>query len=126
MRHFQLAKSAIEQQLKSLQGEGPPPAPLQVALAEVQAALGDREGAAESLAHAGPVAGAPQRSAMRLAVVIRVLVPLGEHDRALAELDASLSGPGGCTIESLLADPRLDPLRTHPHYPALVAKYQSK
>jgi DNA-binding winged helix-turn-helix (wHTH) protein/tetratricopeptide (TPR) repeat protein len=124
MRYLQRAKGAIEQQLTSPQSEGEPSALLQVALAEVQAALGDREGALALLAGAGDVASAMQRSAMQLAVAVRVLVPLGEHGRALEELDGYLSSTGKWTIEGLLADPRLDPLHSDPRFAALVAKHK--
>lgn len=126
MRHLQQAKAAVERQLTALQGEQQSSTTLHVALAEVEAVLGDSEGAEASLARAAQVPYAMQRSAMRFAVATRVLVPLGEHDRALAELDGYLSGPGGCTTERLLADPQLDPVRNEPEFAALVAKHQGR
>jgi tetratricopeptide (TPR) repeat protein len=126
MRHFEQAKTAIELQLAGQQGERQAPTSLHVAFAEIGAALGDHEGARASLARAAPPTSAMQRSAMRFAVATRVLVPLGQHEPALRELDAYLSGPGGCTIERLLADPQLDPVRNEPEFAALVAKHQSR
>jgi tetratricopeptide (TPR) repeat protein len=114
MRHFLQAKSVIDQQLTSPH--------MQVALAEVNAALGDRKAAAAALARVSEAAS----GRFRLAMAIRVLVPLGEYDRALEEIDDVLSGPSKWTIEGLSADPRLDPVRGDPRFAALVAKHKSE
>jgi hypothetical protein len=97
-----------------------------IALAEVQAALGDREGALAAVERSDDIASVMQRSGMEIATIIRVLVPLGEHDRALEELDRYLGGAGKWTIEGLWADPRLDPIRSDPRFEALVVKHRSQ
>ncbi|HEY9182399.1 MAG TPA: hypothetical protein VIQ99_04310, partial [Gammaproteobacteria bacterium] len=125
MRHFEQTKVAIELQLTAQEGEGQALTSLYVALAEVEAVLGDPDRARESLARAAPLTSVTQRSATRFAIATRVLLPLGEHEPALRDLDAYLSGPAGCTIERLLADPQLDPVRDEPEFAALVAKHQS-
>jgi hypothetical protein len=61
---------------------------------------------------------------MRLAYVVRVLVPLGDKEEAVSEIDAYLKEPGIWSIEGLLGDPRLDPLRGSARFDALVAKYR--
>jgi tetratricopeptide (TPR) repeat protein len=121
LRELHVAKNAIERQLLSL--EAGQWAPLHVALAEVCAALGDTAGAAAALASSPPVDRATQGSGLQLAAALRVYLPLGDHERALRELDAYLSSPGRWTIEGLTADPRLDPLRSDPRFAELVAKH---
>jgi hypothetical protein len=126
LRYFQQTKAAIEEQLASPKMKGKPFEPLRISLAEVQAALGDREGAMASLERAGSFPSTLQGRAARFAVVIRVLIPLGEHERALKELDDCLEASRGWTIEGLLKDPRIDPVRNDPRFAALVAKYKGK
>ena len=40
------------------------------------------------------------------------------------ELDAYLAGPGWLSIEDLLVDPRLDPIREDPRFSTVVEKYR--
>lgn len=54
---------------------------------------------------------------------VRVLAWAGEHDAAIEELDAYLSAPGRWSIEGLMPDPRLDPIRDDPRFHALIDKY---
>ncbi len=44
------------------------------------------------------------------------------HDRAIELLDEYFATPIGWTIEGLSPDPRLDPIRDHPGWLALVEK----
>jgi hypothetical protein len=53
-----------------------------------------------------------------------VLLPAGATDAAIDELDAYLEAPGRWSIEGLLPDPRLDPIRDDPRFLALVEKYR--
>jgi len=53
-----------------------------------------------------------------------VFIPAGDHDRAIELLDEHFATPVGWTIEGLLHDPRLDPIRDHPGWLALVEKYK--
>lgn len=98
---------------------------LRMALAEARVGLGQheraREIARETLTTRADVLSS---SALRLAYVLRVLLPLGEHDAAIAELDAYFSEPGVWSIEGLSRDPRLAPLRGEPGFEALVAKFR--
>jgi hypothetical protein len=53
-----------------------------------------------------------------------VFLPAGDHDRAIELLDEHFATPVGWTIEGLSHDPRLDPIRDHPGWLALVEKYK--
>jgi len=100
---------------------------LTLALAEARVGVGQQELAREAARAAHDIlsktSDALAASDMRLAYVVRVLVPLGDKEEALRELDAYLSEPGVWSIEGLLGDPRLDPLRATAGFGALVAKH---
>jgi hypothetical protein len=55
---------------------------------------------------------------------IRVLARAGAVDAAVEQLDIYLAGPGFWSIEGLLPNPRLDPLRDEPGFRMLVEKYR--
>ncbi len=55
---------------------------------------------------------------------ILALAMAGDSDAAIEELDAYLGAPGYWSIEGLLPDPRLDPIRDDPRFQALVEKYR--
>ncbi len=121
--YFQTARSQIENMLKS----SPDDAYLHIALGEVLAGLGEHESAVNVARHGmellsvssdtltGPV--------VQLGAVVRVFVSAQDHEAAIEELDAYLDVPGGWSIEGLLPDPRLDPIRDDPRFLALVEKY---
>jgi tetratricopeptide (TPR) repeat protein len=96
-------------------------------LAEAQAALGQRDAALasaqRSLALVPKSGDAILGSATQLGVILRVLIPAGEIDAALGELDDYLAGPGHWALEGLSADPQLEPLLADPRAAALLAKY---
>ena len=56
-------------------------------------------------------------------VLTLVLVTVN-RSAAIEQLDAYLLGPGPWSIEGLLPDPRLDPIRDDPRFQALVEKYR--
>jgi DNA-binding winged helix-turn-helix (wHTH) protein/tetratricopeptide (TPR) repeat protein len=64
--------------------------------------------------------------AQRLDSVLRVLVPTGAVDMAFEELDTYLSNPGVWSIEGLLPDPRLDPIREDARFAELVEKHKRR
>jgi serine/threonine-protein kinase len=121
---FRASRMQIEAKLKT----DPNDPRLYIALGEVLAGTDESEAAIRAVHRAmnllptstdafdGPV--------YRLATIIRVLVPAGDHDGAIEELDAYLAEPGRWSIEGLLPDPRLDPIRDEPRFQALVEKYK--
>ena len=122
---FQAARAQIEAMFEATPDEDD--ARLYVALGEVLAGLGEPEEAAQMARRAMdtlPTSKDPYVGPhVQLGAIIRVLVPAGDHDAALHELDAYLSAPGYWSIEGLLPDPRLDPIRDDPRFQALVEKY---
>jgi len=73
----------------------------------------------------------PSRDAMlgqelKREVAMRVLVPLGEIDRAIALLDDYLSSAGGSwSIQAVIAGPWLDSIRDDPRYRAFVERHRT-
>jgi len=61
---------------------------------------------------------------IQLDAVMRVFAPAGEYDAMIKELDTYLAGPGRWSIEGLLPDPRLDPIRDDPRFRVVVEKYR--
>ena len=52
------------------------------------------------------------------------LAQAGEVDAALDEIEELLAGPGFLSVHTLRLDPRWDPIREHPRFQALLAKYE--
>jgi hypothetical protein len=52
-----------------------------------------------------------------------ILAQLGEVDAALDRIERLLSVPSELSVHSLRLDPRWDPIRDHPRFKALLAKY---
>ena len=98
-----------------------------VALGEAHAGSGERQAALDALTQAQSLApksnDAIVGSNVQLQSVIRVLIPLGDHETALAELEDYLGGAGLWSIEALALDPRLDPIRGDARFAALVERY---
>ncbi len=55
----------------------------------------------------------------------RILAQAGEVDAALDEIEELLAGPGFLSVHTLRLDPRWDPIREHPRFQALLAKYEN-
>jgi len=95
-------------------------------LAYVTVALGDYEEgvrlAEEALAMKFPDEALVTKF-IGLSTVIGVFIPGGDYDRAIELLDEQFATPVGWAIEGLLLDPRIDPIRDHPGWLALVEKY---
>jgi len=121
--HFQAARARIEQELE-VSSEDPR---LLIALAEVLAWLGEAESATDLVHQAmmlSPASTDAEREPKFRLGAIMVFVAAGDHDSALEELNIYLSAPGEWSIEGLLPDPRLDPIRDDPRFQALVEKYR--
>jgi len=52
-----------------------------------------------------------------------VYVMTGDYDRALDQIEYLLSIPSYFSISALQLNPEFDPLRNHPRYQKLVAKF---
>ena len=55
----------------------------------------------------------------------QILAQAGEVDAALDEIEQLLAGPGFLSVHTLQLDPRWDPIREHPRFQALLAKYEN-
>ena len=53
----------------------------------------------------------------------RILAQAGDAEAALDEIDRLLAGPSWLSVHALRLDPRWDPIREHPRFKALLAKY---
>jgi len=99
-------------------------------LAAVLAHAGDRESAVaaadRALALLPPTRDAMLGQELKREVAMRVLVPLGEIERAIAMLDDYLSAPGGSwSVEAVIAGPWLDPIRDDPRYRVFVERHRT-
>jgi tetratricopeptide (TPR) repeat protein len=123
-RHFELALRQIEQRLAE---DDDNPA-LFMALGESLAGLGRYEeanqAARESIAIYREQRDAMDLPVQRLDAALRVLIRTGEVEAALDELDAYFSVPAVWSLEGVLPDPRLDPIRDHPRFVALREQYE--
>jgi hypothetical protein len=53
-----------------------------------------------------------------------ILARAGEADAALDEIEGVLAGPAFTSVNRLRLDPRLDPIREHPRFQALLERYE--
>ena len=96
-----------------------------MALAEVTAGLGefDESGQLAEEAMKEPSDAITTKFLLSEAA-LGVYVPAGDHGRAIELLDEHFSSNIGWTIDGLMHDPRLDPIREDPRFLALVEKYK--
>ena len=124
MEHFDAARTQVEAALKT----SPEDARLYVALGELMAGLGETEQALDLARRATELMPKSRDSDsgawIQSDLVRRVYIPVGAYAVGLQELDNYLSEPGLWSIEGLLPDPRLDPIREDPRFLALVEKYK--
>ena len=55
----------------------------------------------------------------------RIYTMVGEYDAAIDQLESLLAIPSNTTVPLLRLDPAWDPLREHPRFQALLAKYEN-
>jgi len=104
---------------------------LLIALGEALAYLGEREAAIragrDALAMRPRSKDAYLSIIYQIDIVLRVFIRAGAKDEALELLDDYLGTRGAAwTIEGLLPDPRLDPVRDNPRFLALVEKHRRR
>ena len=122
-RQFQVARVQVEEKLKTTADDPR----VYVAYGEALAGLSEEDAAIVAGRRAIELHQTGYRgSAFRLDVIVRVYIPAKAIDTAIAELDAYLAAPGVYSIEGLLPDPRIDPIRDDPRFQALVEKYRRK
>jgi len=123
---FQEAYTHLEQAWES----APEDARLHVALGEAMLGLGDRDEAirlAERATELMPrTTDALNASWIQLDAIVRVLAPAGFSDVLIEQLDDYLTQNGWWSIEGLLGDPRLDPIRDESRFQAVVEKYRRR
>lgn len=56
----------------------------------------------------------------------RILAQAGEAEAALDEIERLLAGPSLLSVHTLRLDPRWDPIRDHPRFKALLARYAGR
>jgi len=56
----------------------------------------------------------------------RILAQAGEAEAALDEIERLLAGPSWLSVHTLRLDPLYDPIRDHPRFKALLAKYAER
>ena len=56
----------------------------------------------------------------------RIYTMVGEHDAAIDRLESLLAVPSPTAVPMLRIDPAWKPLRDHPRFQALLAKYESE
>jgi tetratricopeptide (TPR) repeat protein len=123
--HFEVAKELSEQQVADQNRPYGKSRNLML-LAMATAGLGDfdeaRRLANESIAMKFPDEPMVTKGLLYVAA-LGVFIPAGDYDRAIELLDEHFATPVGWTVEGLSRDPRLDPIRDHPGWLALVEKY---
>lgn len=126
IEQFELARAHLEDVLAMRDGDPR----VMFTLAEALAGLEHAEAAtrlALSAIEAMPaVVGASDAREFHLDAAMCVLARVGAIDAALEQLEIYLAGPGFWSIEGLVANPRLDPLRGDPRFTMLVEKYRRR
>lgn len=123
VQHLREARATIEQELLSK----PQDPRLLIALGRILARQGQRETSIMSIRRAmelSPTSKDAIKGAALKMTAIFAFLAAGDHDAAVDELDIYLAAPAVWSIEGLLPDPRLDPIREDPRFVALVAKYR--
>jgi TolB-like protein/DNA-binding winged helix-turn-helix (wHTH) protein/Tfp pilus assembly protein PilF len=121
-QHLRRARATIEQEL-----ENKPNDPrLLIALGSVLGRQGQRDAAVDSIRRAIDLLSTSKDGtrwpALQMTAIF-AFVAAGDYGTAIDELDTYLAAPAVWSIEGLLPDPRLDPIRNDRRFKGLVAKY---
>jgi TolB-like protein/cytochrome c-type biogenesis protein CcmH/NrfG len=123
-RFFERARLGLEEALE----RNPEDARLHNAFGEVLVGLGAQGAGVGMARHAVALLptsrDAIQGSEILLDALVRVFAPAGEAAAAAEALDAYLSAPGAWSVDGVLADPRLDPVREDARFRATVEKHR--
>ncbi len=65
------------------------------------------------------------RGAQRVEDLARVYMMVGEYDAAIDQLESLLAVPSNTAGPGLRIDPTWNPLRDHPRFQALLARYEN-
>ena len=65
------------------------------------------------------------RGAYRAEDLARIYAMVGEYDAAIDQLDSLLAVPSPTAVPMLRIDPAWEPLREHPRFQALLARYEN-
>ena len=125
-QQFQSARGQLEAALVS----NPEDPRLYTALGAVVAGLGDNEEAIRMARRAIDEALPTSRDTFarfkfQLDAAF-IFAAAGDNDAAIEQLDRYLGAPAFWSIEGLLPDPRLDPIRDEPRFEALVQEYRRR
>jgi len=119
--HFRLALQQLQAQEDADQDD---PRVL-LSRARALAGLGEQDAALEIIHRCIREKLQPNTTMTRV-IMVRTLVAAGDYDGAIEELDSYLGASGAWSIEGLLPDPLLDPIRDDPQFGALVEKYRRR
>ncbi len=122
-QQFRAARKEVDQALESR----PDDPRVIIALAEILARQGERQLAANHARHAMELFPMLRTASGALDFylnAIRVFVAAEDYDAAIEAFEVYLAAPVWWSIEGLLPDPRLDPIRDTPRFVALVDKYR--
>jgi len=124
IEQFELARTHLEDVLAQRPGDPR----VMFTLAEALAGLEETEAATrlafQAIEAMPAVMGTSDARELSKDAAIRVLARAGAVDAAVEQLDIYLAGPGFWSIEGLLPNPRLDPLRDEPGFRMLVERYR--
>ncbi len=119
---YEKTRLFLEEKVK----ERPDDAAVHVSLGKAYAGLGRKEEAIREGMRAlelAPISTDAFMAPGKLADLAEIYTMVGEYDQALDQIDTLLSIPSGFSVQMLLLEPVWDPLRTHPRYKQIIAKY---
>ncbi len=121
--YYDSARVVLEGRVRERPEQFAPHHQLGLAYAELgRGAEAIREG--QAAVEALPVSKDARRGPLLLEALARIYVTVAEYEAAIDQLEFLLSIPSPISVPLLRADPVWDPLRDHPRFQALLAKYE--